>query len=113
MRFLLTSSGIRSASIHDALVELRGKPIAESSALCIPAGVQPFPGGPSHVYRFISGSTAGAMCGSGWKSLGVLELTALPSIRKDQEAAYAGRGSKPVGAGAASAGCAGECGMTP
>jgi len=53
------------------------------------------------------------MCGSGWKSLGVLELTALPSIRKDQEAAYAGRGSKPVGAGAASAGCAGESGMTP
>ena len=46
MRILLTSSGIRNASIHDALVELLGKPIAESSALCIPNGVQPFPGGP-------------------------------------------------------------------
>jgi dipeptidase E len=28
----------------------------ESNALCIPTGVQPFPGGPSHVYQFISGT---------------------------------------------------------
>ena len=83
MRILLTSSGIRNASIHDALVELLGKPIAESSALCIPTGVQPFPGGPSHVYGFINGSIGGPMCGLGWKSLGVLELTALPSIKKE------------------------------
>ena len=70
MRFLLTSTGIRNTSIHDALVDLLGKPIAESSALCIPTGVQPFPGGPSHVYRFISGSAA-APCadwvGSRWE----------------------------------------------
>jgi len=45
--------------------------------------VQPFPGGPSHVYRFISGATANPMCGLGWKSLGVLELTALPSVRPE------------------------------
>jgi dipeptidase E len=83
MRILLTSSGIRNPSIHDALVDLLGKPIAECSALCIPTGVQPFPGGPSHVYRFITGSTEGAMCGLGWKSLGVLELTALPSIKDE------------------------------
>src|SRR5215212_2615312 len=83
MRFLLTSSSISNASIHDALVELLGKPIVESNALCIPTGVQPFPGGPSHVYRFISGSTQNPMCGLGWKSLGVLDLTALPSIRKE------------------------------
>jgi len=83
VKFLLCSSGISNPSINDALVELLGKPIAESNALCIPTGVQPFPGGPSHVYRFISGSTSGAMCGLGWKSLGVLELTALPSIKKE------------------------------
>jgi len=83
VKFLLCSSGISNPSIHDALVELLGKPIAESSALCIPTGVQPFSGGPSHVYQFISGSTRGAMCGLGWKSLGVLELTALPSIKKE------------------------------
>ena len=60
-----------------------GKPIAESSALCIPTGVQPFPGGPSHVYGFINGTVGGPMCGLGWKSLGVLELTALPSIKEE------------------------------
>src|SRR5439155_17570284 len=83
MRLLLTSAGITNTSIDNALVDLLGKPIAESSALCIPTGVQPFPGGPSHVYRFITGSVGGPMCGLGWKSLGVLELTALPSIKKE------------------------------
>ena len=83
MKFLLTSAGISNTSIHDTLVDLLGKPISESNALCIPTGVQPFPGGPSHVYRFISGSTDSPMCGLGWKSLGVLELTALPSIKDE------------------------------
>jgi dipeptidase E len=83
VKFLLCSSGISNPSIHDALVDLLGKPIAESNALCIPTGVQPFPGGPSHVYRFISGSAPGPMCELGWKSLGVLELTALPSIKDE------------------------------
>jgi dipeptidase E len=83
LRFLLTSAGITNATIDRALVDLLGKPIAESSALCIPTGVQPFRGGPSHVYRFISGSAPGPMCELGWKSLGVLELTALPSIKEE------------------------------
>ncbi|HEX3454240.1 MAG TPA: Type 1 glutamine amidotransferase-like domain-containing protein [Gaiellaceae bacterium] len=83
MKILLASSGISNASIHDTLVELLGKPIAESSALCIPTGVQPFPGGPGHVYRFVSGATLSPMVGLGWKSMGVLELTALPSIREE------------------------------
>ena len=55
MKFLLTSTGILNTSIQDALVDLLEKPIAESSALCIPTGVQPFPGGPEHVYRFVTG----------------------------------------------------------
>src|SRR5438132_3373817 len=83
MKILLTSNGITNKSIHNALVDLLGKPIAESSALCIPTGVQPFRGGPSHVYRFITGSVGGPMCALGWKSLGVLELTALPSIKTE------------------------------
>jgi dipeptidase E len=83
VRFLLCSSGISNPSIHEALVDLLGKPIAESDALCIPTGVQPFPGGPSHVYQFISGATRSPMCGLGWKSLGVLELTALPSVKRE------------------------------
>ncbi len=83
MKLLLTSAGIKNTSIHDALVDLLGKPIAESSALCIPTAIYPFPGGPSMAYRFISGRTATPLCELGWKSLGVLELTALPSIRKE------------------------------
>ena len=83
MRILLTSAGITNTTIHDTLVELLGKPIAECSALCIPTGIQPFPGGPGHVYRFINGSAPGPMCELGWKSMGVLELTALPSIKDE------------------------------
>src|SRR5512133_2852083 len=83
MKFLLTSAGIKNTSIHQALVDLLGKPIAESSALCIPTAIYPFPGGPAMAYRFISGLTASRMCELGWKALGVLELTALPSIKKE------------------------------
>jgi dipeptidase E len=83
MRLLLTSAGIKNTSIHDALVDLLGKPIAESSALCIPTAIYPFPGGPAMAYRFISGTAPSPLCGLGWKSLGVLELTALPSIKAE------------------------------
>jgi dipeptidase E len=83
LKFLLTSSGIRNASIHGALVDLLGKPIAESSALCIPTAAYWFREGPSIAYRLISGTAGGPMVGLGWKSVGVLELTALPSIDKE------------------------------
>ena len=81
MRALLTSAGVKNSSIHDALVDLLDKPIAESNALVIPTGVYPFPGGPRMAWRAISSP----LCQLGWKSLGVLELTALPSI---EEAAW-------------------------
>src|SRR5437016_4077878 len=81
MKLLLTSAGIKNTSIHNALVDLLGKPIAESSALCIPTANHAQPGGAAHAWRFISGREARTpMCELGWKSLGVLELTALPSI---------------------------------
>jgi dipeptidase E len=83
VKLLLTSSGISNPSIERALVELLGKPIAESNALCIPTGVAPFPGGPGYVYDFISGATRSPMTGLGWKKLGVLGLTALPSIKRE------------------------------
>jgi dipeptidase E len=83
MRFLLTSAGIKNTSIHDALVDLLGKPIAESSALCIPTAVYAIPGGAGHAWRFFSGQATTPMCELGWKSLGVLELTALPSIDEE------------------------------
>ena len=83
MRLLLTSAGVKNASIHNALVELLGKPIAEASALIIPTAIYPFPGGAGMAWRAICGAAGGPLCGLGWKSLGVLELTALPSIADD------------------------------
>ena len=44
MKFLLTSAGIKNKSIHDALVDMLGKPIAESNALCIPTAMYDTPG---------------------------------------------------------------------
>ena len=82
MRLLLTSAGIKNPSIHDALVELLGKPIDESDALCIPTGSyghHSFAG----AWRFIAGQSPLRMTGLGWKSLGVLELTALPSLDEE------------------------------
>src|ERR687884_1830856 len=84
MRFLLTSAGIKNASIRDALVDLLGKPIAESNALCIPTATHAL-GQPELAWRFISGQEPRTpMCELGWKSLGVLELTALPSIDEER-----------------------------
>ena len=80
MRALLTSSGIKNRSIHDTLVDLLGKPIAESTALFIPTAIYPFPGGAGAAWRALCGQTSAPLCELGWKSLGILELTALPSI---------------------------------
>jgi dipeptidase E len=82
MKLLLTSAGIKNTSIHNALVDLLDKPIAESSVLCIPTASYGHPmAGPIAAWRFIAGQEPRSpMCELGWKSLGVLELTALPSI---------------------------------
>ncbi|HWK06595.1 MAG TPA: Type 1 glutamine amidotransferase-like domain-containing protein [Puia sp.] len=82
MNFLLTSAGIKNKSIHNALVDLLGKPIAESNALFIPTAIYPFPGGAGMAWQAICGKASSPLCQLGWKSLGVLELTALPSIDK-------------------------------
>ena len=86
MRLLLTSAGVKNASIEDALVDLLGKPIAESGALCIPTAQYGHPQvSPEMTWSFISGREARCpMCELGWKSLGVLELTALPSIDEER-----------------------------
>jgi dipeptidase E len=83
MKFLLTSAGIKNPSIHNALVNLLGKPIAESRALCIPTAIYAFPGGAAMAWQLIHGVAASPLCELGWKSLGVLELTALPSIKEE------------------------------
>src|SRR5256714_15483229 len=82
MKLLLTSAGIKNTSIQNALVARLGKPIADSNALFIPTPIYPFPGGPGMAWRAICGKASSPLCELGWKSLGVLELTALPSIEE-------------------------------
>jgi dipeptidase E len=86
VRLLLTSAGVRNASIRNALVGLLGKPIAESNALCIPTASYGHPMvRPERVWSFISGrESTTPMCDLGWKSVGVLELTALPTIDEER-----------------------------
>lgn len=85
MKLLLTSAGVTNKSIHNALVEMLGKPIADSTALCIPTAMygHPWVGPGIKTWEFISGNSENPMVNLGWKSVGILELTALPSI--DQE----------------------------
>ncbi len=85
MKLLLTSGGVTNPSIHTALADLLGKPVADSHALCIPTAEYGHPAcTPASAWRFIAGHTPGPMCDLGWKSLGVLELTALPSIGEER-----------------------------
>ncbi|MFY1620312.1 Type 1 glutamine amidotransferase-like domain-containing protein [Micromonospora sp. WMMD736] len=83
MKFLLTSGGISNPSISDALVELLGKPIAESTAVFIPTGVHPFPGGAEKAWKAVHGHASIPLTQLGWKSVGLLELTALPTVRSE------------------------------
>lgn len=83
IKLLLTSTGISNKSIRDTLEQLLGKPISESNALFVPTGVYPFMGGPNYAWWPIAGKMKGALVDLGWKTMGLLELTALPSIKKD------------------------------
>jgi dipeptidase E len=86
MKLLLTSAGIKNSSIRNALLELLGKPIADCNALCIPTASYGHPmAGPGRAWNFIAGQEPKTpMCELGWKSLGVLELTALPSLPEER-----------------------------
>ncbi|MEV4539690.1 Type 1 glutamine amidotransferase-like domain-containing protein [Asanoa sp. NPDC049518] len=82
MRLLLCSGGVDNPTVERALVDLLGKPIAECDALCVPtAGYFYDPTGP---WNFISGRSDARLVDLGWKSVGVLELSALPSIDRDR-----------------------------
>jgi dipeptidase E len=80
MKFLLTSGGITNASIHAALVDLLDKPIAECSALFIPTAMYAYPRHAAMAWQAFAGKARSPLCELGWKSLGVLELTTLPSL---------------------------------
>ncbi|MFB8146402.1 Type 1 glutamine amidotransferase-like domain-containing protein [Microbacterium sp. NPDC056003] len=87
MKLLLTSGGITNESIRSALVDLLGKPVAESRALFIPTAQWGHPMcSPESVWKGVSGrwEGGGALTTLGWKSVGVLELTALPTIGRER-----------------------------
>src|SRR3954467_10830813 len=87
MKLLLTSAGVKNPTIESALVDLLAKPIGEASALCIPTAMygHPWVGPGVKAWEFISGREPQCpMCELGWKSLGVLELTALPSLDEER-----------------------------
>jgi dipeptidase E len=85
VKLLLTSAGVKNPSIHDALLGLLGRPVSDCHALCIPTAMYGHPqAGPGvEAWRFVAGSSESPMTELGWKSVGLLELTALPTI--DQE----------------------------
>ena len=82
MKLLLTSGGVTNPSIHAALMQLLGKPVAECHALCVPTAQWGHPVcGPTSVRGFVAaGPDWQHSSGLGWGSVGVLELTALPTI---------------------------------
>ncbi|GAA1857938.1 Type 1 glutamine amidotransferase-like domain-containing protein [Microbacterium koreense] len=87
MKLLLTSGGITNDSIRARLIDLLGRPIEQSRALFIPTGQWGHPMcGPETVWKSTAGRWDGltGLTELGWASVGVLELTALPSIPEER-----------------------------
>ena len=85
MKLLLTSGGVTNASIRDALVDLLGKPLADCRALCIPTAQWGHPMcGPASVRDVVVGEPQLVMSSPEWESVGLLELTALPTIGEER-----------------------------
>lgn len=85
MKLLLTSGGVSNPSIHQALLGHLGKPVEECVALAIPTAQHGHPMcGPESLWRFISGQPPSRMTDLGWRSVGVLELLALPTMDRER-----------------------------
>jgi dipeptidase E len=81
VKLLLTAGGIRNPSIRAALDELLPKPVEECDALGITTASYAHPmAGPRRAWAFVADDS---MTSLPWKSLGLLELSALPSLGKD------------------------------
>ncbi|GGM22820.1 Type 1 glutamine amidotransferase-like domain-containing protein [Promicromonospora citrea] len=85
MKLLLTSAGVRNPSIEAALTRLLGRPVAECTALCVPTALygHPWVGPGRNARDFVTGRSD-HLTGLGWESVGLLELTALPSIPEER-----------------------------
>lgn len=86
MKLLLTSGGVTNPSIRTALVGLLGKPISSCHALVVPTAQWGHPlCGPASVRGLVAAEPGFRhLSGLGWASLGVLELTALPTIGRQR-----------------------------
>ncbi|MCH1882983.1 Type 1 glutamine amidotransferase-like domain-containing protein [Agrococcus sp. ARC_14] len=86
MKLLLTSGGVTNPSIREALVGMLGKPIEQSDALFIPTAQHGHPlCSPASIWRAITGE---GLCDLGWRSVGILELTAVPSTGEERWASW-------------------------
>lgn len=83
MKLLLASGGITNFSIKKALIEMLGKPIEESNALLIPTAVHAIPGSPHKIRGVIQRAISDPLGDLAWKSLAVLELAAVSSLKKE------------------------------
>ncbi|MBC9731994.1 Type 1 glutamine amidotransferase-like domain-containing protein [Nocardioides marmotae] len=86
MKLLLTSGGVTNPSIHAALETMLGRPVSECHALVVPTAQWGHPAcGPGSVRGLVAAQPTWApSTGLDWASLGVLELTALPSIGRER-----------------------------
>lgn len=75
MKLLLTSAGLTNETITGALVELLGKPLAEATAIFIPTAMYSMPDAGWYAWEAVQEQAT-----IGWQRVGILELTALPSI---------------------------------
>lgn len=82
MKLLLTSGGVTNPTIRATLDRLLGKPVADCRALVVPTAQWGHPMcGPDSVRGLVAaGDRWQHLTGLGWGSIGVLELTALPTI---------------------------------
>lgn len=86
MKLLLTSGGVTNPSIAEALVGMLGKPISQCRALFVPTAQYGHPGcSPASIWRAITGP---GLCDLGWASVGVLDLTAIPSMGDERWIAW-------------------------
>ena len=83
MKLLLTSGGVTNSSIHKALQDLLAKPISECNALACSTASYPMANGAQMAQKFYDVNGDSAMTNLGWKSVGILELTALQSISEE------------------------------
>ena len=87
VKLLLTSGGVTNDSIRRRLEHMLGKPFDRCRALLIASAQWGQPHcTPETVWKTVAGAWEGStnLVGLGWASIGLLEVTALPSIGADR-----------------------------